>query len=100
MLRLGYGFDARAHAQVPLALEIGRAIEAETRGEQAPLRRRERLLHRLALPDVEAAFVAFRVGVQARVQRAVAGVAIAAARRAAADLAQHPVHGARDGVGE
>jgi len=80
---------------MPLVLEIGGAVEAEARREYGVFLWRERLLHRLAIPNVEAALVAFRVGVQAGVE-----CAVTARVGVTAQLTQQPFHGTLDGVSE
>ena len=65
------------------AFEVGGSVEAEPHGERREFVRRQRRAHRLAVPDVELALVAFGVGVEARV--------VAALRRL--HLVHHPCRG-------
>ena len=79
---VGKLLDRPERVQVPVAvLEVRVAVEAEARCQRRELQRPDQRLDLGAVPDVVAAFDAFRVGVQARI--------VAARRRL--HLAQHPV---------
>src|SRR4030095_4477367 len=80
-------FERLARMQVPVAFEVRCLVESEAPLDGLVLAAIEQALDLLLVPHVEAAFVTFRVRVEARVVTAGRGL----------HLAQHPVrYAARD----